>query len=182
MQHSVVCPNIGHSIVHHFREGAAVWGQAITPSIAHLVQARSELALDYSRIRPGIVFETVPSIAVLPHVINASTFRIHADANVFRHIAGHSGAAIEATLHCDAGAECLLKLWGRVEAEDGDARQDRLPNGNGNATVAVLFTVSFWEISRAAGPRMQTMIRESENKDRKIRELELKVALAVCSQ
>lgn len=34
MLHSVVCPSRGHAIVNHFGEGAAVWGQVITPSIA----------------------------------------------------------------------------------------------------------------------------------------------------
>ncbi|MGO8550108.1 hypothetical protein ACC732_36535, partial [Rhizobium ruizarguesonis] len=81
-------------------EGAAVWGQAITPSIAHLVQVHRELSIDYAQIRPGIVFETVPSIAMLPHVIDTSTFRIHVDAAVFRHTA----SAIEAVERASAVA------------------------------------------------------------------------------
>ncbi|SCB49886.1 hypothetical protein GA0061101_13160 [Rhizobium lusitanum] len=182
MQHSVVCPSIGHSIVHHFGEGAAVWGQAITPSIAHLVQVHRELAIDYSQIRPGIVFDTVPSIAMLPHVIDTSTFRLHADAAVFRHTAGRSGTAMEAVLRCDAGGECSLKLWGRVVAEDGVQQPDQLSPTGGGSTLPVLFTVAFWEISRATDARMQSMITESAEKDRKIRELEATIALAMCSQ
>ncbi|MBB3166292.1 hypothetical protein FHS25_006809 [Rhizobium laguerreae] len=182
MQHSVVCPNIGHSIVHHFGEGAAVWGQAITPSIAHLVQGHRELAIDYAQIRPGIVFETVPSIAMLPHVIDISTFRIHVDTAVFRHTAGRSGAAIEAILRCDAGAECSLKLWGRVVVEDGASLPDQLSRADRSSTLPVLFTVAFWEISRASDARMRSMARVSAEKDGRIQELEMKLALTMCSQ
>jgi hypothetical protein len=181
MQHSIVCPNIGHSIVHHFGDGAAVWGRAITPSIAHLVQAHRELSINYSRIRPGIVFESVSSVAKLPHVLDSSTFRIHAEASFFRQTAGRPAAVIEAVIHCDVGGECTLKLWGRVTA-DGPAPQDQPARNDRGCTLPVIFTVTFWEISRDADPRMQDMINQSAEKDRKIRELEAIVALAMCSQ
>jgi hypothetical protein len=181
MQHSIVCPNIGHSIVHHFGEGATVWGQAITPSIAHLVQAHRELSINYSRIRPGIVFESVSSVAKLPHILDTSAFRIHAEASFFRQSAGRPAAAIEAVIHCDVGGECTLKLWGRVTAEDS-ATQDQPARNDRGGTLPVIFTVTFWEISRDADPRMQNMINQSAEKDRKIKELEAKVALAMCSQ
>ncbi|MBY5865354.1 hypothetical protein [Rhizobium leguminosarum] len=180
MLQSITCPNIGHDIVHHFGEGAAVWGQTITPSIAHLVQAQRELAIDYSRIRPGIVFETVSSVAMLPHVIDGSTFRAHVESTAFRRTVVRREAAVEAFIRCDAGAECTLKLWGRVASQ----RSDHLlaTDDKDAATVPVIFTVAFWEISRAPDTRMEQMIREASEKDRKIRELEGKAALSMCSQ
>ena len=181
MQHSIVCPNIGHSIVHHFGERAAVWGQAITPSIAHVVQANQELSIDYSRIRPGIVFESVSSIAKLPHVLDTSTFRIHAEASFFRQAAGRPAAVMDAVIQCDLGGDCTLKLWGRVAVED-PASNDQLSRNDRGATLPVIFTLAFWEISRAADTRMQNMLKESAEKDLKIRELEAEVALAMCSQ
>ncbi|PKA39926.1 hypothetical protein N2599_29290 (plasmid) [Rhizobium sullae] len=184
MLQSITCPNIGHAIVHHFGEGAAVWGQAITPSIAHLVQAHRELAIDYSRIRPGIVFETVSSVAMLPHVIDGSTFRIHVESTAFRRTVVRREAAVEAFVRCDTGAGCTLKLWGRVATESPSQQSDQLAaiDDRTAATVPVIFTVTFWEISRAPDARMEQMIKEVSEKDRKIRELELKVALSMCSQ
>lgn len=181
MQHSIVCPNIGHSIVHHFGEGATVWGQAITPSVAHLVQSHRELSINYSRIRPGIVFESVASVAKLPHVLDASAFRIHAESSFFRQTAGRPAGAIEAVIKCDVGGECTLKLWGRVTVE-GSAWQDQPARNDRGSTLPVIFTVTFWEISREAGSQMQDLINQSAKKDRKIHELEAKVALAMCSQ
>lgn len=184
MLQTIACPNVGHSIVHHFGEGAAVWGQAITPSIAHLVQAHRELAIDYSRVRPGIVFEIDKGIATLPHVIDASTFRLHAEASAFRHAAGRPGAVVEAVITCDVGAECTLKLWGRVMTEDPAQGWElsRHVDREDAATIPVIFAVSFWEVSRATDARIEQMIRESAEKDRKIRELESKVALSMSSQ
>ncbi|WP_107676102.1 hypothetical protein [Agrobacterium sp. LAD9] len=184
MLQSITCPNIGHAIVHHFGEGAAVWGQTITPSIAHLVQAQRELAIDYSRIRPGIVFETVSSVAMLPHVIDGSTFRVHVESTAFHRTVGRRDAAVEAFVRCDAGAESTLKLWGRVATESPSQQSDQLAtiDDKAVATVPVIFTVTLWEISRAPDARMEQMIREISEKDRKIRELEGKVALSMCSQ
>lgn len=184
MLQTVVCPNIGHSIVHHFGEGAAVWGQAITPSIAHLVQAHSEVAIDYSRVRPGIIFEINRGIAKLPHVISSSTFRLHAEAAAFRHATGRQEAAVDVVVHCEVGANCTLKLWGRVTAEDpaqhwgapGRAHHDTA------ATIPVIFVVTFWEICRALDTRVDQLVRESAEKDRRIGELESKLALAMCAQ
>lgn len=184
MLQSITCPNIGHAIVHHFGEGAAVWGRAITPSIAHLVQFHRELAIDYSRIRPGIVFETVSSVAMLPHVIDGSTFRFHVESTAFRRAAGRCEAAMEASIRCDAGVDCTLKLWGYVAAESPSEQSERPAtiDEKAFATVSVIFTVAFWEISRAPSTRMEQMIKEASEKDRRIRELELKAAFSMCSQ
>lgn len=184
MLQTVVCPNIGHSIVHCFDEGAAVWGQTITPSIAHLVQSHREVAIDYSRVRPGIVFEINRGVVMLPHVTGSSSFRFHAEATAFRHAVGRPAGTVDAVIHCDAGADCALKLWGRVTAEDlaqqwrTSARTDR----NIVATIPVVFAVTFWEISRALDTRIDQLMRESAERDRRIRELESKVALAMCAQ
>ncbi|NKK82270.1 hypothetical protein [Rhizobium leguminosarum] len=184
MLQSITCPNIGHAIVHHFGEGAAVWGQTITPSVAHLVQAQRELAIDYSRIRPGIVFETVSSVAMLPHVIDGSTFRVYVESTAFRRTVVRREAALEAFIRCDAGAECTLKLWGRVATESPSQQSDHLTaiDHKVAATLPVIFTVTFWEISRAPDARMEQMLKEVSEKDRKIRELEAKVALSMCPQ
>ncbi|WP_105402502.1 hypothetical protein [Neorhizobium sp. T7_12] len=184
MLQSITCPNIGHAIVHHFGEGAAIWGQAITPSIAHLVQTQRALAIDFSRIRHGIVFETVSSVAMLPHVIDGSTFRIHVESTAFRRTIVRREAAVEAFVRCDTGAGCTLNIWGRVATESPSQQSDQLAaiEDKTAATVPVIFTVTFWEISRAPNARMEQMIRQVSEKDRKIRELELKLALSMCSQ
>ncbi|WP_192886489.1 hypothetical protein [Agrobacterium sp. LAD9] len=46
----------------------------------------------------------------------------------------------------------------------------------------LIIAAALWEISRTADARMEHMIRQVSEKDRKIRELELKVALSMCSQ
>ncbi|MGV1761715.1 hypothetical protein ACQZ6F_32130 [Rhizobium sp. A22-96] len=184
MLQTVVCPNIGHSIIHHFDEGAAVWGQAITPSIAHLVQVHHEVAIDYTRVRPGIVFEVNRGVAMLPHVTGPSTFRLHAEAAAFRHAVGRPSTAVDVVVHCEVSAGCALKLWGRVTAEDPaqkwgtPGRADR----DTTATIPVIFAVTFWEISRAVDTRLDQLMREAAEKDRRIGELESKVALAMCAQ
>lgn len=184
MLQTVVCPNIGHSMVHHFGEGAAVWGQAITPSIAHLVQARHEVAIDYSRVRPGIVFEINRGVAILPHVTGFSTFRLHAEIAAFRHAAGRPTATVDVVVHCEAGAGCTLKLWGHVSAEDPAQQWEASGRTNRDitATIPVILAVTFWELSRAVDTRIDQLMRESAEKDRRIGELELKVALAMSAQ
>jgi hypothetical protein len=184
MLQTVVCPNIGHSIVHHFDEGAAVWGQAITPSIAHLVQAHREVAIDYTRTRPGIVFEVNRGVAMLPHVTGPSTFRLHAEAAAFRHAAGRPATAVEVAVHCEVSAGCALKLWGRVTAEDPAQHwgASGRPHHNIAATIPVIFVVTFWEISRAADTCVDQLMRETAEKDRRIEELESKIALVMCAQ
>jgi len=171
---------MGHSIVHHFREGAAVWGQVITPSVAHLIQSHRELPIDFSRIRPGIVFEVETGFGMLPHVIDASTLRLHVGAAAFRHAAGRPEATVEAVTRLDVGGECSLKVWGRATAEE-PLRRD--PSGSHNlaSTVPVIFTVTFWEISRASDARFDQLLRESAEKDGEIQQLRAKVALAMCS-
>ena len=118
MLHSVVCPSMGHAIVHNFGEGAAVWGQVITPSIAHLLQSERELPIDFSRVRPGIVFEVETAGALLPHVIDASTLRVHVGTTAYRHAAGRGDATVEAVVRIDVGGDCTLKVWGSTTAEN----------------------------------------------------------------
>jgi hypothetical protein len=121
---------------------------------------------------------------MLPHVIDGSTFRIHVESTAFRRTVVRREAALEAFIRCDAGAECTLKLWGRVATESPSQQSDRLAaiDDKTATTMPVIFTVTFWEISRASDARMEQMIGQVSEKDRKIRELELKVALSMCSQ
>jgi hypothetical protein len=181
--HSFACPDIGHSIAHHFGEGAAVWGQTLTPSIAHLLQAHNELTIDYARVGPGIVFSADKGSVMLPYVLDTASFRLHAETSAFRHAAGHPSATVEAAIAFDVGAGCTLKIWGRVamEASARDWKPASMTNESTH-TVPVIFALAFWEISKGADARMAQIIRESAEKDRKIRELESRVALAMCSQ
>lgn len=184
MLQTIVCPNVGHSIIHHFGEGAGVWGQAITPSVAYLVQRHRELAIEYLRVRPGIVFEIDKSLALSPHVIDSSAFRLHVETVAFRHATGRSGLAIDAMIGIDIGADCSLKLWGRVSMEAAAQGSESLTGADDEAgrTIPIIFTVTFWEIARATDARLREMERVSAEKDRKIRELESKVAMSNCSQ
>lgn len=182
MLHSIVAPNMGHPVVHHFGEGAAVWGQAVTPSVAHLVQTCRDIAIDYSRVGPGIVFEVVSGPATLPHVVDASTFRFHAEATAFRTAAGRPNSTIDVVLRCEVGDECSMKLWGRVSAENPALLWDRPFRRGQGITIPVLFTLSFWEISRTPDARMHRLIKDATEKDRRIRELEAQVALSMCAQ
>jgi hypothetical protein len=182
MLHSIVAPNVGHPIVHHFGEGAAVWGQAITPSVAHLVQGHREIVIDYSLVGPGIVFAVSSSVAMLPHILDTATFRLHADAAAFRHAANRPDASVDAVVRCEVGDDCVLKLWGRATAEDAILPWNQTVRTDRDATVPVLFKVSFWEISRLADARMRSMIKDAAEKDTRICELEARVALSACSQ
>ncbi|MDL2409118.1 hypothetical protein PY650_26475 [Rhizobium calliandrae] len=181
MLHSIVCPSMGHSIIHHFAEGAAVWGQVITPSVAHLIQSQRELPIDFSRVRPGIVFEAETGVAMLPHVIDATALRLHVGADAFFHAAGRSGAAIEAVARIVVGGDCTLKVWGRATAED-PLRQKQLRARDKASTIPVIFNVTFWEISRASDGSFDQLRRASAEKDREIHRLRSQVALAMCSQ
>jgi len=181
MLHSIVCPSMGHSIIHHFGEGAAVWGQVITPSIAHLIQSQRELSVDFSRVRPGIVFEAETGIAMLPHVIDASALRLHVGAVAFRHAAGRSSAAIDAVVRIDVGGDCTLKVWGRATAED-QLRLEQFGARDAASTIPVIFNLTFWEISRASDSSFDELRRDSADKDREIQQLRSQVALAMCSQ
>jgi len=181
MLHSVVCPSMGHSIIHHFGEGAAVWGQMITPSIAHLIQSHRELPIDFSRVRPGIVFEVETGAAMLPHVIDASTLRLHVGTAAFRHAAGRADATVEAVARIDVGGDCTLKVWGRATAEE-PSRQKQSRTRDLTSTTPIIFNVTFWEISRANDARFDQLLCESAEKDREIQQLRAKVALAMCSQ
>ena len=181
MLYSIVCPSMGHSIIHHFGEGAAVWGQVITPSIAHLIQSRRELPIDFSRVRPGIVFEVETGVAMLPDVIDASALRLHVGAAAFCHAAGWSGAAVEALARVDIGGDCTLKVWGRATAEN-PLQQDQFRIRGVASTTPIIFTVTFWEISRASDSTFDQLRRESADKDREIKQLRSQVALAMCSQ
>lgn len=179
MLHTVTCPTMGHSILHHFAEGAAVWGNVITPSVAHVIQSHRELAIGYSRVRPGIVFETVDAIAMQPHVIDVSTLRLHVEASALRHAAGRPDPAVEAVIKCSAGTDCTLRLWGRIKPEAsapscGKAR-------SAPVSIPAIFTAAFWEIS-ADDARTGRTMSDIAGKDRKIRALEARVALSMCSQ
>lgn len=185
MLQTIIAPNAGHQMVYHFADGAAVWGQAIMPSIAHFLQTNRDIAIDYSRIGAGIVFEALPGTAMFPHVIDAKRLRLHAEAEAFRHAIGRPDASVEATLRCRLGNECVLKLWGRVCAEEPlahDKTSAFAEQGTDSTTVPVVFTVTFWEISRAAEATMRTMATDIAEKNNRIRELELKVAASMCSQ
>jgi len=181
MLYSLVCPSMGHAIVHHFGEGAAVWGQAITPSIAHLIQSQRELPIDFSRVRPGIVFEAETGAAMLPHVIDASTLRLHVGTGVFRHAAARADARVDAVVRIDVGGDCTLKVWGRATAEELP-KQEQSRNHDAASTTPIMFNVTFWEISRANDARFDQLLRESAEKDREIRQLRAQVSLAMCSQ
>jgi len=181
MLHSVVCPSMGHAIVHHFGEGAAVWGQVITPSIAHLLQSERELPIDFSRVRPGIVFEVETAGAMLPHVIDASTLRVHVGTTAYRHAAGRADVPVEAVIRVDVGGDCMLKVWGRATAANPSPQE---PAGipNSASTTPIVFKVTFWEISRLIDARVDQLLRDSADKDREIQQLRTQVALAMCSQ
>ncbi len=181
MLHSIVCPSMGHSIIHHFAEGAAVWGQVITPSIAHLIQSQRELSIDFSRVRPGIVFEAETGVAMLPHVIDASTLRLHIGTTAFRNAAGRPDATIEVVVRIDVGGDCTLKIWGRATAEN-PLRQEQSRAHDTAPTIPVIFNVTFWEISRASDSNFDHLRRESAEKDREIQRLRAQIALAMCSQ
>jgi hypothetical protein len=181
MLHSVVCPSMGHAIIHHFGEGAAVWGQVITPSIAHLLQSERELRIDFSQVRPGIVFEVETAGALLPHVIDASTLRVHVGTTAYRHAAGRADATVEAVVRIDVGGDCTLKVWGRAMAEN-PSPQEPASIHNPASTTPMIFKVTFWEISRANDARFDQLLRESAEKDREIQRLRAQVALAMCSQ
>lgn len=181
MLHSVVCPSMGHAIVHHFGDGAAVWGQVITPSIAHLLQSESELPIDFSRVRPGIVFEVERAGALLPHVIDVSTLRVHVGTTAFRHAAGRADATVEAVIRVDIDGDCTLKVWGRATAES-PAPQEPAGLREPASTTPVVFKVTFWEISRANDARFDQLLLEAAEKDREIQELRAQVALAMSSQ
>ncbi|QWW71295.1 hypothetical protein KQ933_21745 (plasmid) [Rhizobium sp. WYJ-E13] len=181
MLHSVVCPSMGHAIVHHFGDGAAVWGQMITPSIAHLIQSHRDFPIDFSRVRPGIVFEVETAGALLPHVIDASTLRVHVGATAFRHAAGRTDATVEAVARIDVGGDCTLKVWGKATAEE-PSRQEQSRSHDPASATPIIFTVTFWEIARATEARFDQLLRESAEKDREIRQLRAQVALAMCSQ
>ncbi|TCR79578.1 hypothetical protein [Rhizobium sp. BK376] len=181
MLHSIVCPSMGHSIIHPFAEGAAVWGQVITPSIAHLIQSQRELPIDFSRVRPGIVFEVETGVAMLPHVIDASTLRLHVETSAFRHGTARPDASVEAVVRIDVGGDCTLKVWGKARAEEPTQREQSR-NRNLTSTTPVILAITFWEISRAPDARFDHLLRESAKNDREIRQLRSQVALAMCSQ
>lgn len=181
MMHSIVCPSMGHAIVHHFGEGAAAWGQVITPSIAHLVQSQREIPIYFSRVRPGIVFEVETGIAMLPHVMDASTLRLHIGTTAFRHATGRPDATVETFIRLNVDSDCTLKFWGRASAE-GPTGQEPSGKPEMASTVPVVFSVTFWEISRADDARFDQLQRESTAKDQEIQQLRAQVVLAMCSQ
>lgn len=178
MLHAIATPNVGRPIVHHLQDGAAVWGQRITPSVAHIIQIQKELAIGYSRVAPGIVFECVAGTVLMPHVIDPSRLRLHADAAVFRRACGGCASSIDAVLHCDVGVNCRLKLWGAVIAAE-IAASVSLQSGDCSITLPVVFTVTFWEIAHSSQSQMSGVDTE---KDERINLLESKVALSMCSQ
>lgn len=178
MLHAIVTPNVGRPVVHHFQEGAAVWGQEITPSIAHIVQLEKELPIGYSRVAPGIVFEIVTGAVFMPHVIDSKHFRFHADMAAFHQAGGALGSELSAVLSCDVGADCMLKLWGNIASERSNTVSRVEPNDRG-MTLPVSFRVTFWEIARFPAPRMR--YTDALKGDR-IQSLEAKVALSMCSQ
>lgn len=178
MLHAIATPNVGRYIVHHLQEGAAVWGQRITPSVAHIIQIHKELGIGYSRVAPGIVFESVTGTVLMPHVIDQSRLRLHADAAVFRRARGGCAGNIDAVLHCDVGVDCRLKLWGTVTAEE-TAVVVSAQTGDCGITVPVAFTVTFWEIAHSLQSQMQGVDTE---KDQRIKVLESRVAMSMCSQ
>jgi hypothetical protein len=182
MLNSVVTPNRGHPVVYYFASGAAVWGQAITPSIAHLVQTQRWIAIDYARIAPGIVFQIVSGQVMTPHVIDQSTFRLHADAATLRQAMSSPEATPDAVLRCEVGDACALKLWGRVSKDEQAPPWDPQSHDGAAMTVPIIFTVTFWEIAPSSEAQIRNLTREVAEKDRLIRELTGKVALAMCSQ
>ncbi|MCY1666685.1 hypothetical protein [Rhizobium sp. SL86] len=181
MLHSIACPGMGPEIVHHFAEGAAVWGQVITPSIAHLIQSHRALPIDFSRVRPGIVFEIETSTATLPHVIDASTMRMQMAASAFRHAAGRADATVDAVARIDLGGDCTLKVWGRVTAET-QCSPEQTCNRDLPSTTSIIFKVTFWEIARASDLRRDQLLREAAEKDLEIQKLRTQAVLARCSQ
>lgn len=182
MLNSVVTPNRGHPVVHHFAAGAAVWGQKITPSIAHLVQSQRRIAIDYERVAPGIVFQVVSGQVMIPHVVDQSTFRFHADAATLRHAMSSPEATPDAVLRCEVGDACALRLWGRVAMQEQAPQWEHQSHDGSAMTVPIIFTVTFWEISRSSEAQIRNLTREAAEKDSVIRELSGKVALAMCSQ
>jgi len=182
MLHSVVCPSAGHAIVHHFGEGAAVWGQLITPSIAHLLQSERELEIDFSLVRPGIVFEVERAGAFLSHIIDASTLRVDVGPSAYRHAAaGRASGTIEAVVHIEVGGDCILKVWGKATADNPTPQKLASIREPASAT-SVTFNITFWEISRRKDARSDQLQRELVQKDGEIQELRAQVSLAMSSQ
>lgn len=171
MLQTVVRPNISQALHHSFGNGATVWGHAITPSIAHMLQGHRELGIRYSEIRPGPVFEICDGVALLPHVIDASTLRLHAEASAFRRVTNQSESAVEAVVRCAIGDACNLKLWGCISAEN-TSRTSEAASRDMTITLPVIFDVAFWEISPMKAP----------GKERESQELRARVALSTCSQ
>lgn len=182
MLQTIIAPNAGHPVVHHLAEGASVWGQAITASIAHLIQLSHEIDIDYSRIGAGVVFQRVSGIAMLPHVLGEKAVRLQVETTAFRKATGSPRTGIDAVAHIRIGDGCTLKLWGHIALEDPSLRLDHPLRYDRGMTTPAIFTLSFWEVSRTSDTRMSMPVHEMADKNRKIRELEAMVALAMCSQ
>ncbi|MFK0166583.1 hypothetical protein [Rhizobium sp. NPDC090279] len=182
MLHTIIAPNAGHPVVHHIGEGASVWGHAITASIAHLIQLNHEIELDYSLIGAGVVFQRTSGAAMLPHVLGENAVRLQVEKATFRRAAGNPQIGTGAIACVSIGDSCILKLWGHIAVDDSSMRWDHPMGSDRGITVPAIFTVSFWEVSRTAETRLSTLLRETAEKDRRIRDLEAIVALTVCSQ
>lgn len=95
-------------------------------------------------------------------------FAFHAESMAFHPFVATREAA-EAFVSYDTGAECTLKLWGCVATESPLQQSNQLADiyDKTATTIPVIFTVTFWEISRSADIRMEQMIRGGAEKDRK---------------
>lgn len=182
MLQTIIAPNAGHPVVHHLAEGASVWGQAITASIAHLIQLSHEIDIDYSRIGAGIVFQRVPGMAMLPHVLSEKAVRLQVETAAFRKVTGNLRTGTDAIAYVGIGDGCTLKLWGHIAVEGSSLPLDLAGRGDRGMTTPAVFALSFWEVSRTSDVRSSTLLHDVAEKDRKIRELEAVVALATCSQ
>ena len=184
MMHALIAPNLGHPVVHHFGDGASVWGSAITPTVSHVVQNKGAVALEYTGIRPGIVFDAVSLPLSSLHVEDTSTIRLEADMAALRRAGLTEKLPLAALICIETENGCLLKMWGDLIAESSLASDRKsVASKDSTALALVPFKVTFWEISGftrdASTVELRRLVAE---KDRRIRELEAKVALANCSQ
>lgn len=174
MLQTIIAPNVGHPLVYHFCEGAAVWGSCFTPSIAHFVQSAQTIEVEYSRTGAGVLFQHVVGQGSFAHVIDEQSLRLQIEGKPFRNAAGGSQGGTEARLVHHIGSDCWLKLWGHVSAGGLSA------DVSDTDIISIFFRLAFWEIGRPVHD--DVVPQQIAERDKRIRELEAKVALSMSSQ
>lgn len=182
MLQTITAPNIGHPIVYHFSEGASAWGQAIGPSVAHLLQRDRRLLISYSRVGAGVTIQQVSGHARLGNIIDDRSVRLEVDAREFHQVHGSAQTRSDARISCDVEGDCKLNLWGHLIADRPSQTSGSHLLPDESAETPAIFQVDFWEINRPGSDTISNLLADIAAKDRKIRELEAKVAFSMCSQ